>query len=134
MKKRISAKLAGNILLFFFALLAVFHVLVLLEIAPYEIIWGGQIKDTSSLVVFEGIALILLLLFAVIVAIRIDYIKAKRLKKLANIGVWVIFVYFLLNTIANLSSGVTLEKLIFTPITIILTVFAFRLAIEKDRI
>ena len=87
MKKHISAKLAGNTLLTSLALLEVFHVLVLLEIAPYEIIWGGQIKDTSSLVVFEGIALILLLLFAIIVAIKIDYIKAKRLKKLANIGV-----------------------------------------------
>ena len=105
MKKLISAKLAGNTLLIFLALLEVFHVLVLLKIVPFEIIWGGQIKDASSLVVFEGFAFILTLLFAIIIAIKIDYIKVKRLKRLANIGVWVILVYFILNIIGNLTSG-----------------------------
>ena len=81
MKKLISAKLAGNTLLIFLALLEVFHVLVLLKIVPFEIIWGGQIKDASSLVVFEGFAFILTLLFAIIIAIKIDYIKVKSLEK-----------------------------------------------------
>lgn len=134
MKKLISAKLAGNILLFSLAVLEVFHVLVLLKIVPFGIVWGGQIKDVYSLVVFEAFAIILTSFFIIIVAIKLDYIKIKRLKRVASIGVWVMLVYFILNVIGNLTSEVTFERLIFTPITIVLTVFALRLAIEENRI
>lgn len=134
MKKLISAKLAGNILLVSLAVLEVFHVLVLLKIVPFGIVWGGQIKDVYSLVVFEAFAIILTSFFIIIVAIKLDYIKIKRLKRVASIGVWVMLVYFILNVIGNLTSEVTFERLIFTPITIVLTVFALRLAIEENRI
>ncbi|MCD4746473.1 MAG: hypothetical protein K8R58_09250 [Bacteroidales bacterium] len=134
MKKLLSVKLAGNTLLIYLALLEVFHVLVLLKILPSEMVWGGQIKNAFFLVFFESFAIILTLLFAIIIAIKIDYIKIKRLKRFANIGVWVMLVYFILNIIGNLTSEVTFEKLIFTPITVLLTIFAFILAIKKNKI
>jgi len=37
----------------------------------------------------------------------------------------------ILNTLGNLASGVSFEKLIFAPITLVLAFCAFRLAIEK---
>jgi hypothetical protein len=45
--------------------------------------------------------------------------------------VWLIFVFLLLNTLGNLASGVSFENLIAAPVTIILALCAFRLAIEK---
>ena len=132
MKKLISAKLAGNILIISMILLVIFHILILFKVVPSEIIWGGQIKDKSSIIIYEMIALFISLVFIMIIAIKIDYIKAVKLKKVINIGIWVIFVYFVLNTIGNLASGVSVEKLIFAPITILLTIFAYRLAIEKQ--
>ncbi|MNI98604.1 hypothetical protein D3C73_1574810 [compost metagenome] len=73
--------------------------------------------------------MLLTLLFILVISVKIGYIK--KLKKIGNFGVWFIFAYFLLNTIANFASDVTAEKLIFGPVTVIMTLFALRLAIEK---
>ena len=131
MKKLISVKLAGNISIVLMVLLIIFHILIMIRIVPYDIVWGGQIKDDVSLMKFEIFALVISFLFLVIVLVKIDYLKFRKFRKITNIAVWIIFVFFLLNTVGNLALGVTLEKLIFTPITIILSVLIFRLAIEK---
>lgn len=77
MKKLITAKLAGNLLLASLGLLLIFHLLVLLNFLPADMIWGGQ----------------------------------------ANAD--------------NLASGVSAENFILAPITLILALCAFRLAVEK---
>jgi hypothetical protein len=59
------------------------------------------------------------------------YIQAGKLLGVVNVGVWLILVFLLLNMLGNLASGVSFENLIAAPITIILALCAFRLAIEK---
>jgi len=131
-KKLISVKLAGNILLAALGLLAIFHILVLLGVIPADIVWGGMIQGVpSNLVTLETVALLLTLLFIVIISAKTGYVQAGRLSGVVNIGVWLIFAYLLLNTLGNLASGVSFETLVFAPITIILALCAFRLAIEK---
>jgi hypothetical protein len=130
--KRISAKLAGNILLVALGLLAIIHILILLNILPSNIVWGGQIGDSpTNLVMLEIIALLVTALFAIIIAAKIGYIKTNKYRRAINIGVWAVFAYLVLNTIGNLASGVSFENLVFAPITILLALLAFRLAIEK---
>ena len=132
MKKRISAKLAGNILLVALGLLAIFHVLVLLRVIPADIIWSGRIQGVpSNLVTLETIALLVTLLFFVIIAAKTEYVQAGRLSGAVNLGVWLVFAYLILNTLGNLASGISFESLIAAPVTIILALCAFRLAIEK---
>jgi hypothetical protein len=81
--------------------------------------------------VLETIALLLTLLFMLIIAAKIGYLRAGRLSGAVNIGVWLIFLFLLLNTLGNLASGVSFENLIAAPITIVLALCALRLAIEK---
>ena len=131
MKKLISVKLAGNIVIVLVVLMIILHMLIMLRIVPYDIVWGGQIKNDASLMKLEIFALVTLFIFLAIILVKVDYLKFTKFKKITNVAVWIMFVYFLLNTVLNLASGVTLEKLIFTPITIILFVLIFRLAIEK---
>ena len=132
MKKIMSAKLAANLLLGSLCLLALFDILVLLQVIPANIVWGGAIQDSAaSLIALELIALMVTLLFAVVVAVKANYINAGKFKKAAGIGVWLIFAYLLLNTVGNLASGVAFENLIFAPITVLLAFCALRLAIEK---
>ena len=132
MKKLISAKLAGNILLFSLGLLFLFHVLVLLKVIPAGIVWGGQIKGVpANLVTLETVALLVTAVFILIVAAKTGYLQAGKLSGAVNVGVWLIFAYLLLNTLGNLASGISLEKLLFAPITIILALCALRLAIER---
>jgi hypothetical protein len=132
MKKLISVKLAGNLLLISLGLLVIFDILILLNVLPSNIVWGGQIKDAAAnLIVLELIALVVTFIFAIVIAAKMDYITAGRFAKAVNIGVWIIFAYLILNTLGNLASGVSFENLIFAPITLTLAFCAFRLAIEK---
>lgn len=132
MKKLISAKLAGTILLFSLGLLFLFHVLVLLNVIPSDIVWGGQISGApANLLMLETVALFVTALFILIVAAKTGYLQAGKLSGLVNIGLWLIFAYLLLNTLANLASGISFEKLIFAPVTIFLAFCALRLAMEK---
>ena len=131
MKKWISAKLAGNILLAAFGFLFLFHILVLLGVIPADIVWGGMIQDAqTNLIKLEVIALLVTGLFMLIIAAKLGYMKARRFSGIVNIGVWLIFVFLLLNTLGNLASGVSFENLVFAPITILLALCALRLAIE----
>ena len=132
MTKVISAKSAGNILLAAFGLLLVFHVLVLLGLIPSNIIWGGQAYGSpSSLMALEWGALLVTALFGILIAAKVDYIKAGRFRIIATVGVWIVFAYLLLNTVVNLVSAVSFENVIFAPIALILALSALRLAIEK---
>jgi hypothetical protein len=132
MKKLISAKLAGNILLFSLGLLFLFHILVLLNVIPAEILWGGQIKGVpANLIPLETVALVVTTVFILIVAAKTGYLQAGKLSVIINVGLWLIFAYLLLNTLGNLASGISAEKLLFAPITIILALCALRLAMEK---
>jgi hypothetical protein len=130
MNRIISAKLAGRIFIIVMTLFAILHLLIILGLIPSDIVWGGQIKNGP--VAMEAIALIVSIIFILIIAAKAGFIKTGKFKKLINISVWIIFVYFILNTIGNFASGITVEKWIFAPTTIILMLCAFRLAIERQ--
>ncbi|MNP67299.1 hypothetical protein D3C76_1631160 [compost metagenome] len=55
MKKLISAKMSGNILVTCLILLFIFHVLMLIGIIPSDMVWGGKISSPESLIIFESI-------------------------------------------------------------------------------
>lgn len=132
MKKIISLKWAGNLLLIAFGLLAVFHLLVLLGVVPPDIVWGGQIgNSTARLRTLETISLMITIAFAVVVAAKMNYIQAGRLRKVVNLLLWVMFAYSILNLMGNLASGISFENLVFAPVTFIMAVLILRLAIEK---
>ena len=130
MKKLITAKLAGNILLVSLGLLLVFHILVLLKIVPADIIWGGQ-ANARNLITLEIIAIVVTLFFGFVIAAQTGYINVGKFAVVVNILVWIIFLFLVLNTLGNLASGISAESLIFAPVTIVLALCAFRLALEK---
>ena len=132
MNKLISAKWAGNLLLGALGLLAVFHSLVLLQVLPASIVWGGAIENSpESLFPLEMISLVVTLLLAAMVAAKTGYIETTRFKTAINIGVWFVFAILVLSMLGNLASGVSFENLIFAPIAVLLAFCAYRLAIEK---
>ena len=133
MKKLISTKTAGNVLLALFGLLVVFHIILLSNLLPSNMVWGGQAGGSpSSLRALETISLIFTVLFAIVVAVKIGYIKVGKFSRVINVLLWIIFAYLLLNTAGNLASSSSFETLLFTPITIVAALLVFRLAIEHD--
>jgi len=113
-------------------LLSIFHVLVLVGVIPSDFIWGGQIDgNIKNLYTLEIISLAVTIMFIFITIIKNRSLISEKNVKLINIFVWVIFAYMLLNTLGNLASGVSTEKLIFTPISLLIAFFSLRLALEK---
>ncbi len=131
MKKLISVNFAGKGLLILLALLTVFHILILIEVLPPDIVWGGQLQEsTENITVLELLALIVTLLFMLIAYAKIRSIKVGKPVKLLNIAMWIIFSYFILNIVSNLASAVSFENLVFAPLSVLLALFSLRLAIE----
>ena len=132
MKKLLSAKLAGRILIGAFVLMLIMHVLVLTGVMPSNLIWGGQVAaDGSNLLQLEIVAISLTLIFAGIAAGKMKTLNSGKSNRWINIGVWIVFAYLVLNTLGNFASGVSLETLVFGPLTIIMAFCALRLALEK---
>ena len=115
------------------SLLIVFHVLVILDVLPYDQTWGGSIEDKSQVIAFEGLAIVLTLVFILMVSIKLDYLKIKRLQKVADIAIWAMGGFFVISLIGNLMAKVAIERIIFTPLSIVLVLFSFKLAVSKKK-
>lgn len=115
-----------------FASVIFFHILVLLGIIPYDIVWGGNLKSKSEMYIFETISLSTIFLFLLFSLIQAELVNIKISKLFTKIVLWFMLIVFSLNTIGNLLAESTLETVIFTPLTAITAVFAFILLFIKE--
>ncbi|WP_162425576.1 hypothetical protein [Pontibacter pudoricolor] len=129
MKKYISERLAIRGLLAIQSLSVVLHLLILSGVIPYEIAWGGRIKNQEEMVRFESVSILLNLLMLAIVAIRAGLLPVRLNYSFTRGALWFMFGLFVLNTVGNILSENQFEQLVFTPVTIILAIFCLRLAI-----
>jgi len=130
MIKKINFRFSVNTMLILFIIALLFNTLVLGEIIPYSIVWGGRLDSISEMQILVSISILVKLLIISTVAIKGNYIKPIVSAKVINIILWVLVLIFILNTIGNIVSINSLEAIIFTPITIASTIFCYRMIIE----
>jgi hypothetical protein len=130
MKNLISEKFATNALLIIFILVMIFHVLVLLGIMPFDIVWGGRLKSKDEMIPFEITSIALNSVMLGIVMMQAGFLKVNVKPIVLKVAFWCMFVLFAINTVGNIFSNNELERLIFTPLTLLLSVFSLRLAIK----
>ncbi len=130
MKRRIPEKFASNALLIMFILVMLFHVLVLLGIVPFDIVWGGQLKSKEEMIRFEITSIALNSVMLGIVMMQAGLLKVNVKPIVLKVAFWCMFVLFAINTVGNIFSNNELERLIFTPLTLLLAVFSLRLAMK----
>jgi len=131
MKKLIPFKTAAKANLIILGLFIIFHVLVIFGATPQNIVWGGRLTSRQELVQYEVLSIVMMSACILITLWKANYIPL-RLRIIPNIGMWLMVVLFLFNTVGNILAVSLFEKLVFTPMTILLTFFSLRLAIEKD--
>lgn len=130
--KKIRIRCASNLLLVGLGLVAVFHALILIGIVPPEIAWGGRAESLPvDLRIAEAFALLVLALFGLIVAGKAGYTRSERWAKISSVGIWIIFLFFVLNTVGNAVSLSPLERTVFAPVTFIFSLLSLRLALSK---
>lgn len=100
----------------------VFHVLILLQVIPYEITWGGRLKSLEEMYVFETISILVNTFFVYVLLQKGQFVKRLFAEKTLTILLWIFFTVFALNTIGNVFAKTTLEK-VFAFITLINAVF-----------
>jgi hypothetical protein len=118
-------------LLIIMSVFLVFHFCVLLKVIPNHMVWGGRLKSDKEMYLFETVSIIINIFFIFIVLIKSDLIFVEFPDMILTIILWIIFGVFLLNTLGNIVSKDKLEKMLFTPVTLILSVLSLILALSN---
>jgi hypothetical protein len=112
------------------AAVIIFHFLVLTQVIPFEVVWAGRLKSLEEMYVFETISIVINIILIFIVLTKMKRNASGDRATLINIVLWLFVVVFTLNTVGNLTAATTLETYIATPLTFILAVLCWRVAIE----
>lgn len=105
-----------------YSLTIIFHLLVLMKVIPYKIVWGSRLKTDSDMYKLETVSVILNVFFLIVILSISNYIPFTINDSVLTVLLWIMAALFLFNTVVNMLSKNKLEKLIFTPVTIILTI------------
>ena len=105
-----TSKLAIKIMLWLITIVTLFHLAILIKIIPYEITWGGRLKNYSEMHVFETISILINIFLGLVVMIKGERLPAFIPMKVVNIILWVFLIIFGLNTIGNIFAKTLIEK------------------------
>jgi hypothetical protein len=113
-----------------YSLTIVFHLLVLMKVIPYKIVWGSRLKTDSDMYKLETVSVILNVFFLIVILSISNFIPFTINESVLTVLLWIMAALFLFNTVVNMLSKNRLEKLIFTPVTIILTILTVVLIVS----
>ena len=123
---------SANIAAVLFGVVIIFQLLIALGVLPISMAWGGrQTELTPQLRIASLIGAVILGVFAYIIRLRAGLVGAGEITLLIKILAWVVTAYMAFNTFTNLTSQSKAEKMIFTPITLVLTLLCLIVSISK---
>lgn len=131
--KRSAASIAANVATVLFAIVIILQLLLAAGILPVTMAWGGtQTELTPALRLASVAAAFILALFAYVIRRRAGLIGDAPPSRAIKIMSWVITAFMVLNTLGNLTSQSTAEKLVFAPLTLLLAISCFVVSISKQ--
>jgi hypothetical protein len=107
-----------------------FHLCLMVKLIPYNLAWGGRLKNDTEMYVFEAVSIFINLFLMAVVLMKGNYLKWRWSEKLINAILWIFFCIFILNTIGNLLSNTNFEKL-FSVLTLILALLIWNILMKK---
>ncbi|MGV3588417.1 MAG: hypothetical protein ACO1OF_15540 [Adhaeribacter sp.] len=75
MSNLFSTRIAAIGLLLILSLIVIFHLLVMVGVIPFNIVWGGRLKSTSEMLLFETISIFMNLIMLAVVAIKANILR-----------------------------------------------------------
>ncbi len=118
-------------MLYLLVAVILFHLCIMIKIVPYEISWGGRLKNDSDMYVFETISIIINLFLFSILLIKGKYLREFISMKIVNITLWIFFVLFVLNTVGNIFAKTYFEKF-FALLTLFFSILTW-IILRKDK-
>jgi hypothetical protein len=124
--------IAANIATVLFIIVIILQLLLAIGILPITMAWGGtQTELTPALRLASLAAAGILGLFIFVIRMRAGLAGTPPPSTLIKILSWLITVFMVLNTLGNLTSQSTAEKIVFAPLTILLAICCFIVSISK---
>ena len=127
MSRILGLQQSTYILIAILGAMSLFHGLILGGVIPYTIVWGGRLSSVGQMQTFEAVALVVTLFIMWIVAMRGGVLRSVLPRWLLATLLWVLTLFFLLNTLGNFLSETLVERAVFTPIALLLACLCFRL-------
>ncbi len=132
-RKPEATQAAAQIATALFAVASLMQVLIALGVIPITMAWGGrQSQLTDSLQIASLVSASLLLVFAYIIRRRASLAGNPPPSTIIKVLAWLITAFMVLNTLGNLTSLSLNEKLLFTPMTLVLAVACFVVSISEE--
>ena len=118
-----NPKLTIKVLVWLIAAVSLFHLTILIKIIPYEITWGGKLKNDAEMYLFESISILINLFLTYVLLIKGEYVSKLISTEVVNIILWVFLFIFGLNTLGNILAETLFEK----SLSLLTLVFTFLL-------
>lgn len=112
-------------MLLLLSLVMIFHLSILTQIVPYDIVWAGKLKTKQEMYVFESVSILINSILISTLLIKGNYLKINISRKIINAILWIHVVLFSLNTLGNLTAKTLFEKAVFTPLTFVSAILIF---------
>ena len=125
-----TTRVSINILLGLLSTVVLFHFLVIAKMIPYEIAWGGRLKNDSEMYVFETFSILINVSLGFLLLMKGNYVKFQFKEKALDIALWIFFALFILNTVGNLFAKTILEKS-FAALTFIFAILIWKILKTK---
>ncbi len=87
-----------------------FHLAIIFKVIPYAIVWGGRLRTTTEMYVFETVSILINIFLAVILLMKDNRIRHRFKASVVNVILWIFFGIFVLNTIGNILAKTTFER------------------------
>ena len=125
-------RMSAQVSTILFAAVMVLQLLLATGVMPITMAWGGrQTELTPGLRIASLAAVLILGLFAYIIRRRAGLTGSGEIKLPIKVLAWVITAYMAFNMLGNITSQSMWEKIIFAPISSILTVTCLIVATSK---
>ena len=108
-------------LLVLLSLLVVCHSLILAKIIPYKVVWGSRLKTDKDMYRMEAFSTLIMIIFVIVMLHSIQFISLSFLENILPFIYWGMGIVFGVSGLGNALSKSRIEKLIFTPIAILLS-------------
>lgn len=125
--------ISANITTILFTITIIIQLLLAVGVLPITMAWGGRQGTLAPrLRIMSIVSAVILALFAYVIRYRAGLTRAEGITVFIKVLAWIVTAYMAFNTFTNFSSQSVTEKIVFVPITTILTIGCFIVSISKQ--
>ena len=128
-----AGRIAGNLSTVLFAAIIVLQLLLAIGLLPVTMAWGGRQETlTPALRAAHVFAAGILAAFAYVIRRRAGLTNQESTSRMVRIAAGAVPAFLLLNTLGNLASKSTAERVVFGPTSLALAVACFVVSASRS--